>query len=486
MLFNSYIFIFIFLPLALAGYYLLNKINKPKFATIFLTLMSFWFYGYSNWYYLIIPVAGIILNYFIVSGMERYEKHKKILMWLGVILNIGVLFVFKYYDFFLDNLNSFIKTDKMPFLRLALPIGISFYTFQQISYLVDYYRGKCEKYGFIEYASYVSFFPTILSGPIAYHSEIIPQFRDADKRKFNSENFSKGLYAFACGMAKKVLVADIFGRVVDAGYSDIFGLNSISAIVTVLSYALQIYFDFSGYCDMAYGIVYMFNIELPINFNSPFKSSNVGEFWNRWHMTLNRFFRDYVYIPMGGSRKGICRTYINTMVVFLISGLWHGADWSFVVWGGLYGIAVCINRAGRKQFAKMPKAVGVAINFLLFVFIFIFFRADDISSACSMFGKIFGGGLGTISPMLTDAFNSIVEIKFLYRLGFGGLITALPGVFMLIYLIIALIMCFVARNTQEKVATMKFNVKEIVLITIFLVGSIISLSQITTFVYFNF
>ena len=486
MVFNSYIFIFIFLPLALAGYYLLNKINKPKFATIFLTLMSFWFYGYSNWYYLIIPVAGIILNYLIVSGMERYENRKKIFMWLGVILNIGVLFVFKYYDFFLNNLNSVIKAEDMPFLRLALPIGISFYTFQQISYLVDYYRGKCEKYGFIEYASYVSFFPTILSGPIAYHSEIIPQFRDADKRKFNSENFSKGLYAFACGMAKKVLVADIFGRVVDAGYSDIFGLNSISAIVTVLSYALQIYFDFSGYCDMAYGIGYMFNIELPINFNSPFKSSNVGEFWNRWHMTLNRFFRDYVYIPMGGSRKGICRTYINTMVVFLISGLWHGADWSFVVWGGLYGIAVCINRAGRRMFAKMPKAVGVAINFLLFVFIFIFFRADDISSACSMFGKIFGGGLGTISPMLTDAFNSIVEIKFLYRLGFGGLITALPGMFMLIYLIIVLIMCFVARNTQEKVATMKFNAKEIVLITIFLVGSIISLSQITTFVYFNF
>ncbi len=486
MLFNSYIFIFIFLPLVLAGYYLLNKINRPKVATTFLTLMSFWFYGYNNWYYLFVLVGSIILNHLAVTLMERHTDHKKVFMISGTVIDIGILFFFKYYDFFLNNLNSVIKAEDMPFLRLALPIGISFFTFQQISYLVDYYHGKCEKYTLMEYASYVSFFPTLLSGPIAYHSEVIPQFRDADKRKFISENFSKGLYAFACGLAKKVLIADIFGRVVDAGYSDIFGLNSISAIVTVLCYALQIYFDFSGYCDMAYGIGYMFNIELPINFNSPFKSSNVGEFWNRWHMTLNRFFREYVYIPMGGSRKGTCRTYINTMVVFLISGLWHGADWSFVVWGGLYGIAVCINRAGRKVFMKLPKALGVAVNFLLFVFIFIFFRAENISCACNMFGKIFTGGFGGISPILTDAFNSIVEVKFLYRLGFGGLITSLPWVFMLIYLIVVLIMCFAARNTQEKVAAMKFNTKEIVLITVFLVGSIISLSQITAFVYFNF
>lgn len=486
MLFNSYIFILIFIPLAIAGYFLLNRINRPKLASVFLTLMSFWFYGYNNRYYLLILIGSILVNYLVVHAMKKFASASKAVMWCGVVFNIGILFLFKYYDFFLKNLNSLIKAESMPFLRLALPIGISFFTFQQIAYIVDYYHGKSEEYSLLEYAGYVSFFPTILSGPIAYHSEIIPQFRNPQNRRFNSENFSRGLYAFACGLGKKVLIADIMAKVVQAGYSQIAELNIISAILTVLCYALQIYFDFSGYCDMAYGIGYMFNIVLPINFNSPFKSSNVGEFWNRWHMTLNRFFRDYVYIPLGGSRRGAARTYLNTMIVFLISGLWHGADWSFVVWGGLYGIAVCINRAGRKLFEKVPHFIGVAVNFILFVFIFIFFRADNVTDAGHMISRIFCGGSGGIIPSLSEAFNSIVEVKFLYRLGLGSVISTVPWLIMIIYVIVTMIMSFLARNTQEKVATMKFSVGEIALITFFLVGSIVSLSQINVFVYFNF
>ena len=217
-------------------------------------------------------------------------------------------------------------------LGLALPLGISFYTFQQLSYVIDAYRRECEQYSLLEYAAYVSFFPQLIAGPIVYHDELIPQFR----KKFSSLNYtnlSKGIYAFALGMAKKVLIADTFSKVVVVGYTDVGALNMVSALIVMVCYSLQIYFDFSGYCDMALGIGYLFDMELPINFNSPYKAASIVEFWDRWHMTLTRFFTKYVYIPLGGSRRGRVRTYVNIFIVFFVSGIWHGANWTFLLWG---------------------------------------------------------------------------------------------------------------------------------------------------------
>ena len=233
-------------------------------------------------------------------------------------------------------------------------MGISFFTFQQVSYLVDSYRTQeTRDYGFIEYTLFVLFFPQLIAGPIVLHKEMIPQFRNEHNRIFNSENFSRGMYIFAIGLFKKVLIADTFSQAVAIGYNNVENLSSLEALLVSFSYTFQIYFDFSGYCDMAIGISSMFNINLPQNFNSPYKSTSIIDFWNRWHMSLTRFLREYVYFPLGGSRKGKVRTYVNVMIVFLVSGIWHGANWTFIVWGIMHGVAQCLNRMFKNIWAKL-------------------------------------------------------------------------------------------------------------------------------------
>lgn len=489
MLFNSYIFIFLFFPLVLIGYYGLNYIKRHKLAMIFLIGMSFWFYAYNNIYYLFILLGSILLNFLLVEGMDRNrnKKIRRICCLCGVFLNLGILFFFKYYDFFIENMNVTLKTE-LPFLRLALPIGISFYTFQQLSYIIDFYKQECEKYSFLEYALYVSFFPQLIAGPIVYHTELIPQFRKEENKKINYTYLSKGIYAFSCGLAKKVLVADIFSRVVSVGYDHISELNSISAILVMLCYSLQIYYDFSGYCDMAYGIGLFFNIELPINFNSPYKADSISDFWNRWHMTLNRFFVKYVYIPLGGNRKGKIRTYLNQIVVFLVSGLWHGANWTYIFWGGINGIAVALNRAGKRWFDKIPRVIRIAITYIFFLFTLVVFRSDSMHQAGEFFYQLFhaGGGLEDIYVPMLEGFNSMIEISALYRIGFGTLLDRFPWFFLVLYMMIVLTASFTFKNTQEKVAVMQFTWKEIVTIAIMMIWSIMSLSEVSEFLYYNF
>lgn len=489
MLFNSYIFIFLFFPLALAGYYGLNYLKQYKLAMAYLVGMSFWFYAYNNIYYLFILIGSILLNFLLVEGIDRGRNKLggHLCFWGGIILNLGILFFFKYYDFFMENMNAALKT-QMPFLRLALPIGISFYTFQQISYIVDYYRQECEKYSLLEYALYVSFFPQLIAGPIVYHTELIPQFREERNKKINYTNLSKGIYAFSCGLAKKVLVADIFSRVVSVGYDHIPELSSLSVILVMLCYSLQIYYDFSGYCDMAYGIGFFFNIELPINFNSPYKADSISDFWNRWHMTLNRFFIKYVYIPLGGNRKGKIRTYINQIFVFFVSGLWHGANWTYIIWGGVNGVAVALNRAGKRWFDKIPRVIRTAVTYIFFLFTLVLFRSDSMHQAGEFFYQLFhgGGGAGDIYMPMLDSFNSMIEINALYRIGFEPLINSLPWFFLVLYMLIVLVASFTFRNTQEKVARIKFSWKEIIKIAVMMIWSIMSLSEVSEFLYYNF
>lgn len=487
MLFNSYIFIFLFLPLALAGYYGFNYIKQYKLGMLWLIGMSLWFYGYNSVQYLFILIVSIILNYLIVEGMSRFRQHSQRKMWLllGILLNLGVLFYYKYYDFFVENVNSVLKTD-IHLLQVVLPLGISFYTFQQLSYVIDYYRQDCEKYSLIEYAAYVSFFPQLIAGPIVYHDELIPQFRDIKRKLPDCESFSKGIYAFVLGLSKKVLIADSFSKIVTIGYSSINQLNTPSILLVMVCYTMQIYFDFSGYCDMAYGIGYMFHIELPINFNSPYKAVSIADFWARWHITLTRFFTKYVYIPLGGSRCGKVRHYINIMVVFFVSGIWHGANWTFILWGTINGIINVYDKIVEKKVNRLPRAFRIACTFVFLLFSMSLFRADSVTQAFSLWNRLFHGGWGEIYAPITEKFNSTIEVSMLYHLGLGRLIEFFPGAMIILFALVMVVSCFILKNTQEKVKNMRYTNRRIIVVAVLLIWSVMSLSEVSEFLYFNF
>jgi D-alanyl-lipoteichoic acid acyltransferase DltB (MBOAT superfamily) len=458
-------------------------------AVAFLIAMSMWFYGYNSVHYLAILIISIVLNFIIVELMyattSKGKVLKKILFVAGVVLNIGILFYFKYYDFFIENINTAFKSN-FGFLSLTLPLGISFYTFQQLSYVIDSYRGECEKYSFWEYAAYVSFFPQLIAGPIVYHDEFIPQLRNENNHRLNYENLSRGIYTFALGLAKKVLVADTFSKVVTVGYSNIDGLNAVSVVVTMICYVLQLYYDFSGYCDMACGIGFMFNIELPINFNSPYKSESISELWNRWHITLNRFFIKYVFIPLGGSRKGKLRNYLNIFIVFFVSGVWHGANWTFILWGVINGLGNIFDKIFGRFFKWIPKAIRVLLTFSFFTFTCSIFRAESVSQAIEMWRRFKFFGDGKIYQPLTEVFTEMVEVKFIVRLGLGNLIDNHPEIILITLMLGVLIASFTMRNTQEKASDGHYNGRRIATTVILVLWSVLSLSSVSEFLYFNF
>lgn len=487
MLFNSYIFVFLFFPLAVAGYYELHHFGWEKAALGFLIVMSMIFYGYNSVEYLLILITSIVLNYLLVQMMGRTGSsgYRRMLLVLGLLLNLGILFCFKYYDFFIENVNAVLRTD-YHFLRLTLPLGISFYTFQQLSYVIDSYRGECEQYSFLEYAAYVSFFPQLIAGPIVYHNELIPQLRAKENHRINYENMSKGIYAFALGMAKKVLIADTLSKVVTAGYANVNELNSISTILVMICYSMQIYFDFSGYCDMAYGIGFLFNVELPVNFNSPYKAVSVRDFWDRWHMTLTRFFTKYVYIPLGGSRKGTIRTYVNVMIVFLVSGIWHGANWTFILWGIVNGLGNLFDRLFAGFLDKIPRVIRTVATFCFCSIAWSMFRAESVGQGWQMIKNLQVTGDGKVYSAITDVFNKLFEVQVISRAGFGSLIQIYPWLMLVIFIVILIVVCLVMRNTQEKVNDGRYQTGRIVTTVVLLLWSVLSLSEVSEFLYFNF
>lgn len=492
MLFNSYSFIFLFLPLALIGYFGLNRVGKQKAAVLFLLLMSLLFAGFGSIYNSAALLVNLLVNYVLAGRMrDAGKKKRKKIMVLGILFNLGILFLFKYYNFFAENINGLFG-DFLPGLSLALPLGISFYTFAQIAYLADCYQADKEEHGneiysysLLEYAAYISFFPKLIQGPIAYHNELIPAFRNSLIKKVDFTNLSKGIYAFALGLSKKVLLADTLAKIVNIGYNNIDALNTGDAVLVMVCYSLQIYFDFSGYCDMAYGIGYMLNIKLPVNFNSPYKAVSITDFWDRWHMTLTRFFTRYLYIPLGGSRKGKTRTMVNIMIVFLLSGLWHGANWTFLLWGALNGIVMVLERILHvKEWKRLPGIRRVAA-FVISTFAWSIFRADSVSQAGSLWGRLFTGGHG-LYVSFSDCFNGLVEVSILRQIGFGALMERYPCCLLLLFVIALVLACFFMRNTQEKAEAMQFTNRKAVVTVILLVWSILSLSEISEFIYFNF
>ena len=296
MVFSSYVFICIFLPATLVIYYLLAKLDDDKYQRVFLIIASLVFYGYQNAYYLLLIISSIIVNYLISYVMTKRQKLAKIMLIIGIVFNVGLLGYFKYYNFMIDNINYIFKTSYI-IEKIVLPLGISFFTFQQLSFLVSVYKKEQKLGKFLDYSLFVVFFPQLVAGPIVLYSEMIPQFEKKSIRYYNPENFSRGIYIFAIGLFKKAVIADTLAVFVNNGFG-ITELGMISAWATALSYTFQLYFDFSGYCDMANGIGNMFNIKLPINFDSPYKSASIIEFWRRWHITLGRALGTYIYIDL--------------------------------------------------------------------------------------------------------------------------------------------------------------------------------------------
>ena len=408
MLFQSYIFILLFLPLCLLGFW---GLKRQKLLQLWLIAFSLWFYGAASPYYLLLLLGSIAWNYAFFRaiergigrvtervsgsameraeyGMERDSSRKRLLLGIGIAGNLALLCFFKYFNAISAGWSQ-MKGLEDPILQLALPLGISFFTFQQIGFLADAYKGEVGACSLREYVLFVSFFPYVSSGPIVNAQEMLPQYRQIGRQCLDWEKFAGGLYLFALGLSKKVLLADTFGKAVDAGYGNVAGLSGTDAWLVMLFYTLQLYFDFSGYCDMGRGIAHMLGMELPVNFDSPYKASNIIEFWKRWHITLNRFLRKYVYIPLGGNRKGTTRMYLNLFIVFLVSGIWHGAGWNFVLWGLIFFVLLTLEKNVYGKFLERTHILKHAYIIFIIPLTWMVFAITDMHQLGTYFTRLF-------------------------------------------------------------------------------------------------
>lgn len=502
MLFNSFIFIFIFLPLTLIGWYGLNRYKHYETAKLFLTCMSLWFYGYFNPYYLAIIIVSIVVNY-LLSFLLTLDKAKlwsrigrRVCLAVGIVINLGLLFYFKYYDFFIENLNLAFHTD-FTLQHILLPLGISFFTFQQLSFIIDRCMGRSEHYSLINYMAFVTFFPQLVAGPIVLHTELIPQFENPSNRRFNAQNFAQGIVLFVLGLGKKVLLADVLALIANYGYLHVYRLDTLTSFFVILSYTFELYFDFSGYSDMAMGLARMFNIILPFNFNSPLKAHSSRELWQRWHITLSRFFSTYVYIPLGGSRKGRLRTVINILVVFFLSGLWHGAAWTYIIWGLIWGALVVWDSLGiigikgvkEKRPARfhIPSQLGWLFTFIFFNLSFIFFRSPGITEALQMFKNLttlkYTGIVYEVASALD--ISEFYVIKKTLEFFAPDMVKYAFLLLLLFYIALSFFLIF-RKNALEIAEDGKWSSAKCWGVCIIFVWCIISLSQVSTFLYFNF
>lgn len=394
MLFNSYFFLLIFLPTTVIGYYLIGARGHHRIAVSWLVGASLVFYGYWNPAYLWLIIVSMLFNFACGVALGSQETMRpKLLLAFSVACNLIALGYFKYANFFVENANLFADAG-WTFDKVVLPLGISFFTFTQIAYLVDAYRKEVRELSFLRYALFVTFFPHLIAGPVLHHSQIMPRFAIDSTYRLNLNNLAAGIGLFIFGLFKKVVMADgvaqyaspVFGAAISS--PDILFMEGWGG---ALAYTFQLYFDFSGYSDMAVGLALMFNVLLPINFNSPYRATNLIEFWRRWHMTLSRFLRDYLYIPLGGGRKGKIRRYLNLLLVMLLGGFWHGAGWTFIVWGGLHGVGLAINHGWRElthSFTlRLPllrlfwSITGLLLTFSVVTVGWVVFRADSLEAA---------------------------------------------------------------------------------------------------------
>ena len=534
MLFNSYEFVFVFLPLFVAGFYTVSyifsglsleaKTGKKAFAKpacaqsmveLYCVILSFIFFAFFG-----IKVLGVFLISLIWNGIflrliqsrqglaisksskesDNYDHHSpKSLLVAGICGNVILLLFFKYAGFFADIINFFGKSSIT--VVVLLPIAISFYTFSQISLLVDVYKREVTDITLLDYLFYITFFPKLLQGPIVRFVDIRSSLEKSMEHRWNVEDFMQAVMLFVLGLSKKVIIADTLAVAVDYGYSNLSTLTRLDAILTAICYSLQIYFDFSGYCDMGKGICRMVGMDLPVNFNSPYKARNIDYFWKRWHITLTKFFTKYVYIPLGGNRKGAFRTYLNFMIIFVLSGFWHGAGLTFIIWGALHGILYVITRVitnrtnntkapSRNAKKMLPSPVAIILTFIFVTFAWVFFRADSLSDATTLI----------YSMVKTDAYNTsffkissdfiecfqIDELWYIFKITPIAAMSWGPSVCMWIIIVISGFFAFVSPSALELTDKHKVNVKGAIILASLFVWSVIKFANVSTYIYLGF
>lgn len=418
MLFNSIVFIFAFLPLLLLLYYV---VIPKRFRNHLLLVASLVFYAWGGVSYSIILISSLLFNYLFVSQIGRNRPSKKMWLWIGMVFNVSLILVFKYLDFFIENINMtnaflFDVEQQLPLFNIILPLGISFFTFQQMSMLWDVYRNPSqERPQLLNTSLYISFFPQLIAGPIVRYNDIIEQIRSREERV---SLFRSGVQRFVLGLFKKVIIANQVAIVADSIMNtSVDQLNSSTAWLGIISYSLQIYFDFSGYSDMAIGLGRMFGFKILENFNFPYIANSIKDFWRRWHMSLSSWFRDYVYIPLGGNRKGVKRTYINLLAVFVLTGFWHGATWSFVFWGVFHGTFLIIERLGLdKLLNRLPRIIGWLYTMIIVMVAWVFFRIEQFSDAMDYVVRMFSfteGRAITVMPFFNMEYLMILIVGLL-------------------------------------------------------------------------
>ncbi len=490
MLFNSHIFIFFFLPITVMVYFGLNKKRLTTAAKGWLIFSSLFFYSYWNIVYLPLILVSILVNYSITKSIIEYDEKvkniisKRSLFYAGLIFNIGLLGYFKYMDFFILNINMGLGSE-IPLFHLALPLAISFFTLQQIAFLVDTYEGLVKQKSIIDYTIFVTFFPQLIAGPIVHHSEMMPQFSSLRAKILNYKNIASGLFIFSIGLFKKVVIADSLSVVAIDGFDVAEQLNFIEAWFTSLSYTFQIYFDFSGYTDMAIGAALMMNIKLPINFNSPYRATGVIDFWSRWHITLTNFITTYIYTPIVRAFRKITFTkaMFATFVAMMISGVWHGASWMFIFWGLLHGIGLVVNNYWRKTKIKMPAVLGWFITFNFLNITFIFFRAKEWDDAI----KVLSGMLGLKTVVLPGKLSGVLEFLTSYHVHFGQVFSQIrPSREIVVWFVVSFVIVFFNKNSIQLKNYLVLNRQTMFFVTGLLFWSLLYLGRVSDFIYFNF
>jgi alginate O-acetyltransferase complex protein AlgI len=517
MLFNSTGFLFLFLPIVLFVFFRLGRYSH-RLAATWLTAASLFFYGWWNPAYIGLLLASVVFNYLIgyalARGNDIGSPRRRRLLALGITGDLALLAYFKYANFFITTFNTSLGTS-YGFAEVILPLGISFFTFTQIAFLVDAARGEAKEFDFVHYSLFVTYFPHLIAGPVLHHKEMMPQFGQTSTYRYSQKHLTVGLTIFALGLFKKVVLADgvaSYAAPVFAAAEHGEILNLFQAWGGALAYTLQLYFDFSGYSDMAIGLSYMIGVRLPLNFNSPYKAGNITDFWRRWHMTLSRFLRDYLYIPLGGNRKGPARRYLNLMITMLLGGLWHGAGWTFVLWGGLHGRYLTIHHAwqalrmrlGHDVARASPagRMIGITLTFLAVVVAWVFFRAPTLNGALSILQAM--SGLNGVT--LPDAI-ALYAGSFASRLTAWGVVFTPGGGrdFMMTYVwvMVLLPVVFLAPNTQQimhrfspaldqradggnSIFVWSPQWRWIVAMAFVLACGLLSLTQPTEFLYFQF
>ncbi len=488
MLFSSYEFIFLFLPIVLGIYWLLGKCRHPVFRKCFLIVASLFFYSWWDLAYLPLICGSIVFNYLLSRCLQDrislLSLKKKTILWVGVAGNIGLLVYYKYTDFFIFNIN-WLSGGNVSYWNLILPLAISFFTLQQIAYLVDSYEGiVCER-SLLDYALFVCFFPQLIAGPIVHHGEMMPQFKDSRWVGVNLDNVSRGLFIFSIGLFKKLVLADSLAVWVGGGFGGEQALTLIPAWVTSLAFTFQIYFDFSGYADMAVGLALFFNIVLPINFNSPYKARGIIDYWKRWHMSLTRFITTYIYTAILRACVGVtfAKAMAATIIAMLLSGIWHGAGWTFIVWGLLHGIGLVVNHWSVRNKLKIPLWFAWFVTFNFVNMCNVFFRAETMNDAFALLR----GMVGLNGFEIPSQLNALIPDLTLLSIGYGDFFTnALFEIKVFGYLLIGFVVCLVFRNSNQIIKNMRFEVKWVIVNAILFYVAVLNLGRGEIFLYFNF